>query len=121
MTSPKKRHVADGEDSTFDDLRIGPEIMLNRNRCILCYKCVRANKEAFGEYDLGAFERGNHTEINAAPGREVNNPFSGNLVEICPVGALTNTDWRYKIRVWLTSTDALDLPVYVVRHQYHVL
>jgi len=90
--------------STFDDKRIGPEIILNRNRCILCYKCVRSNKEAFGEYDLGVYERGNITEINAAPGEKVDNPFSGNLVEICPVGALTNTDWRYKIRVWLTKT-----------------
>jgi NADH-quinone oxidoreductase subunit G len=99
----KMRFTEGAEHTTFDDKRIGPEIILNRNRCILCYKCVRANKEAFGEYDLGAFERGNITEINAAPGREVTNPFSGNLVEICPVGALTNTDWRYKIRVWLTG------------------
>ncbi|MDD3731320.1 MAG: NADH-quinone oxidoreductase subunit NuoG [candidate division Zixibacteria bacterium] len=100
----KYRFVDDDMTTTFDDKRIGPEIILNRNRCILCYKCVRANKEAFGEYDLGAYERGNITEINAAPGRQVANPFSGNLVEICPVGALTNTDWRYKIRVWLTKT-----------------
>ncbi|MEW6050164.1 MAG: NADH-quinone oxidoreductase subunit NuoG [Candidatus Zixiibacteriota bacterium] len=99
----KRRHIPEGVKSTFDDLRIGPEIILNRNRCILCYKCVRSNKEAFGEYDLGAYERGNITEINAAPGELVDNPFSGNLVEICPVGALTNTDWRYKIRVWLTQ------------------
>ncbi|MFZ1683548.1 MAG: NADH-quinone oxidoreductase subunit NuoG [Candidatus Zixiibacteriota bacterium] len=100
----KKRRVDEDTKTTFDDKRIGPEIILNRNRCILCYKCVRSNKEAFGEYDLGAFERGNATEIDAAPGQQVNNPFSGNLVEICPVGALTNTDWRYKIRVWLTTT-----------------
>lgn len=100
----KNRFMGGVSDSTFDDLRLGPEIILNRNRCILCYKCVRANKEAFGEYDLGAFERGNITEINAAPGELVDNPFSGNLVEICPVGALTNSDWRYKIRVWLTKT-----------------
>jgi len=100
----KMRFIEGGEPTTFDDVRIGPEIVLNRNRCILCYKCVRANKEAFGEYDLGAYERGNITEINAAPGEQVDNPYSGNLVEICPVGALTNTDWRYKIRVWLTKT-----------------
>jgi len=100
----KMRFTEGGKPTTFDDIRIGPEIILNRNRCILCYKCVRANKEAFGEYDLGAFERGNITEINAAPGEQVDNPYSGNLVEICPVGALTNTDWRYKIRVWLTKT-----------------
>lgn len=100
----KNRFTDEGVTATFDDLRIGPEIVLNRNRCILCFKCVRANKEAFGEFDLGAYERGDITEINAAPGEQVDNPFSGNLVEICPVGALTNSDWRYKIRVWLTKT-----------------
>ncbi len=100
----KNRFVDEDTNTTFDDKKIGPEIILNRNRCILCYKCVRANKEAFGEFDLGAYERGNITEINAAPGQQVDNPFSGNLAEICPVGALTNSDWRYKIRVWLTQT-----------------
>jgi len=102
----KSRFVDEGMTTTFDDLRIGPEVILNRNRCILCYKCVRANKEAFGEYDLGVYERGNVAEINAAPGRQVANPFSGNLIEICPVGALTSDEWRYKIRVWLTQTAA---------------
>lgn len=106
----KYRFVDEGMTTTFDDLKIGPEIILNRNRCILCYRCVRANKEAFGEYDLGVYERGNIAEINAAPGQEVDNPFSGNLVEICPVGALTNSDWRYKIRVWLTKTVASICP-----------
>ncbi len=89
--------------STFDDYRIGPEIIRNQNRCILCYKCVRANKEVFGEHDLGAFYRGNVAEIDAAPGEQVDSLYSGNLVEICPVGALTNTDFRYKIRVWKTQ------------------
>ncbi|MCK4632742.1 MAG: NADH-quinone oxidoreductase subunit NuoG, partial [candidate division Zixibacteria bacterium] len=101
----KYRFVEEGEETkTFDDVQIGPEIILNRNRCILCYRCVRANKEAFGEYDLGVFERGNIAHINAAPGDQVDNPFSGNLSEICPVGALTSKNWRYKIRVWLTET-----------------
>jgi len=100
----KHRFIDETVKTTFDDIRIGPEIILNRNRCIRCYKCVRANKEAFGEYDLGVYERGNITEINVAPGEQVDNPFSGNLVENCPVGALTNSDWRYKIRVWLTQT-----------------
>jgi len=100
----KNRFVDEDTNTTFDDKKIGPEIILNRNRCVLCYKCVRANKEAFGELDLGAYERGNITEIHPAPGQQVDNPFSGNLVEICPVGALTSSDWRYKIRVWLTQT-----------------
>lgn len=122
----KLRKIEDNVGTTFDDIKIGPEIVLNRNRCILCYKCVRANKEAFGEYDLGAFERGNHTEINSAPGQQVDNPFSGNLVEICPVGALTNSDWRYKIRVWLTqqvasvcpfSSSGSNITLYKEKHQ----
>ncbi|MEP0826899.1 MAG: NADH-quinone oxidoreductase subunit NuoG [bacterium] len=98
----KYRFIRDRK-STFDDYRIGPEIIRNQNRCILCFKCVRANKEVFGEYDLGVFQRGNISEIDAAPGEKVDSIYSGNLVEICPVGALTNTDWRYKIRVWKTQ------------------
>jgi len=108
----KHRFGATENDTTFDDVVIGPEMVLNRNRCIRCYRCVRANKEAFGEFDLGAFERGNHTEINVAPGRRVDNPFSGNLTEVCPVGALTHMDWRYKIRVWLTQTASSICPFY---------
>jgi len=99
----KYRFIRDRE-STFDDWRLGPEVIRNQNRCILCYKCVRANKEIFGEHDLGAFQRGNMTEIDTLPGQPLDNLYSGNLVEICPVGALTNTDWRYKIRVWKTDT-----------------
>ncbi len=99
----KYRFIRD-KKSTFDDWRLGPEIVRNQNRCILCYRCVRSNKEIFGQFDLGAFQRGNMTEIDAAPGRKVESIYSGNLVEICPVGALTNTDWRYKIRVWKTDT-----------------
>ncbi len=99
---PKYRFKRDPK-STFDDYRIGPEIIRNQNRCILCYKCVRANKEIFGEHDLGVFQRGNLAEIDAAPGEKVDSLYSGNLVEICPVGALTNTDFRYKVRVWKTK------------------
>jgi NADH-quinone oxidoreductase subunit G len=100
----KYRFIEEGMDTTFDDLRIGPNMWLNRNRCIMCYRCVRANKEAFGEYDLGVYERGNISQIAPAPGEQVDNPFSGNLHEICPVGALTADDFRYKIRVWKTQT-----------------
>ncbi len=99
----KARNVRD-KNSTFDDLTIGPEMVRNQNRCILCYKCVNANQEAFGEHDIGAYQRGHHTEIDAVPGGQVESLYSGNLVEICPVGALTSSDWRYKIRVWNTQT-----------------
>lgn len=99
---PKFRYIVD-RNSTFDDLSIGPMIVRNQNRCIHCYKCVRFNKEIAGEGDLGAFERGYHTEINSIGPEGIANEYAGNTVEICPVGALTAKDWRYKIRVWLTQ------------------
>ncbi len=105
LREPKHRYVVD-EDSTFDDLRIGPEVIRNQNRCIHCYRCTRIVDEACFEDDLGAYQRGNHTEILPPPGKEIRNLYSGNVVEYCPVGALTNTDWRYKVRVWLTKQAA---------------
>lgn len=99
---PRQRFIVD-ENSTFDDLPIGPEIVRNQNRCIHCYRCVRIVDEVFDEDDLGAHERGHSTEILPPPGREIRNLYSGNVVENCPVGALTNRDFRYKIRVWLTK------------------
>jgi len=99
---PKFRYIVD-RNSTFDDLSIGPMIVRNQNRCIHCYKCVRFNKEIAGEGDLGAFERGYRTEINSIGPEGIANEYAGNTVEICPVGALTAKDWRYKIRVWLTQ------------------
>jgi len=100
----KKRRFVKNENSTFDDLRIGPEIIRNQNRCIHCYRCTRLVSERFFENDLGSYQRGAHTEILPPPGGEIRNMYSGNVVEYCPVGALTNSDWRYKIRVWKTFT-----------------
>jgi len=99
---PRQRFVVD-ENSTFDDLPIGPEIIRNQNRCIHCYRCTRIVDEICEEDDLGAYQRGHSTEILPPPGREIRNLYSGNVVEYCPVGALTNRDWRYKVRVWLTK------------------
>lgn len=99
---PKHRVIVDA-NSTFDDLPIGPEIIRNQNRCIHCYRCTRIVDEVAFEDDLGAYQRGYHTEILPPPGREIRNLYSGNIVEYCPVGALTNDDWRYKVRVWLTK------------------
>ena len=102
LQEPKHRTIVD-EKSTFDDLQIGPEIIRNQNRCIHCYRCTRIVDEACFEDDLGAYQRGYHTEILPPPNREIRNLYSGNVVEYCPVGALTNDDWRYKVRVWLTK------------------
>ncbi len=101
FTEEKRRHIVD-RNSTFDDLQIGPQIIRNQNRCIYCLKCIRFLKEIAGEYDMGAFERGWRSQINVLPHIPVSNVYSGNTVEICPVGALTAKSFRYKIRVWNT-------------------
>jgi NADH-quinone oxidoreductase chain G len=98
----KRRYIADPK-SKYDDLSIGTHIIRNMNRCILCRKCVRFINEIAGETDLGTFKRGSKTEINALPDIPLSNPYSGNVVEICPVGALTSKSFRYKIRVWQTK------------------
>lgn len=102
FTEEKRRYIVD-KNSTFDDLQIGPQIIRNQNRCIYCLKCIRFLKEIADEYDMGAFERGWRSQINVLPGVPVSNVYSGNAVEICPVGALTAKSFRYKIRVWKTK------------------
>lgn len=80
--------------------KIGPNVMLDAERCILCSRCIRFTDEVSKTNELGFINRGNHTEISVAPGRELDNPYSGNTVDICPVGALTDRDFRFKMRVW---------------------
>jgi len=79
---------------------IGPTIMLDQERCILCSRCVRFGDEITKTNDFGIFNRGDHAEINVYPGRELDNKYSGNVADICPVGALTDKDFRFKMRVW---------------------
>ena len=98
----KRRYLVDPK-AKYDDLAIGPHIIRNMNRCILCRKCVRFINEIAGEGDLGTFKRGSKTEINILPEIPIDNPYSGNVTEICPVGALTSKSFRYKIRVWQTK------------------
>ncbi|MCJ7457583.1 MAG: NADH-quinone oxidoreductase subunit NuoG [candidate division Zixibacteria bacterium] len=98
----KRRYIID-QTSTFDDLKIGPQVIRNQNRCIYCLKCIRFLKEIAGEYDMGAFIRGWRSEINVLPAIPIANVYSGNTVEICPVGALTAKSWRYLIRPWTAS------------------
>ena len=85
----------------FDDKPLGPEIILNRNRCIMCYKCVRIVRELAGEADLGVFKRGAFANISNLSEVAYADEFSGNTVEYCPVGALLSRSYRYTIREWL--------------------
>ena len=79
---------------------LGPNVLLNMNRCIQCTRCVRFTREVSGTGELGFFNRGARTEIGVFPGKPLDNPLSTNVVDICPVGALTSTRFRFAERVW---------------------
>ncbi len=79
---------------------IGPNVMLDQERCILCTRCVRFTDNISKTHELGVFERGDHSQVDVYPGKELDNNYSGNVVDICPVGALTDKDFRFKCRVW---------------------
>ena len=82
--------------------------MLDSERCILCSRCVRFSDEITKTSELGIVNRGDHSEITVHPDQELNNPYSGNVVDLCPVGALTDKDFRFKCRVWyLKSADSI--------------
>ncbi|MGA2443971.1 MAG: 2Fe-2S iron-sulfur cluster-binding protein [Opitutaceae bacterium] len=84
--------------------RLGPRVMLDDERCILCSRCVRFCKEIAGDDVLGFVDRGSYTTLTCYPGRKLENNYSLNTVDICPVGALTSTDFRFKMRVWFLKT-----------------
>jgi NADH-quinone oxidoreductase subunit G len=84
----------------FKATPIGPWVNLDSERCILCSRCVRFTNEITKTYEMALVNRGDHSEITIFPGKEVNNKYSGNLVDICPVGALTDRDFRFQCRVW---------------------
>ncbi len=89
---------------------LGKRLLLDRERCILCTRCVRFLREVTGTGELGVFERGARTEIGHYEDRRIDNAYSGNLVEICPVGAITDTDFRFKTRVWCLERGASICP-----------
>jgi len=78
----------------------GPDVVFDSERCILCTRCVRFCKEISKTNELGIFERGDTAQIATFPGKKLDNPYAGNTVDVCPVGALTSKDFRFKIRVW---------------------
>jgi NADH-quinone oxidoreductase subunit G len=81
-------------------VQLGPRVTLDDERCILCSRCIRFCQEIAKDDVLGFVDRGSHTILTAHPGRRLENNYSLNTVDICPVGALTNTDFRFKMRVW---------------------
>src|SRR5256884_9193684 len=79
---------------------IGPLVVLDQERCILCARCTRFLDEVTKTSELGIFARGDHCYIDLFPGKRLDNLYSGNVVDVCPVGALTSKDFRFKARVW---------------------
>ena len=79
---------------------IGPYVILDQERCVLCSRCVRFTSDVTQTGELGIFQRATHSEVNIYPGRELTNNYSGNVVDICPVGALLDRDFRYQMSVW---------------------
>jgi len=87
---------------------LGEMVMLDQERCVLCSRCIRFFDHVTGTGEMQFFNRGDHVEIGTFEGRPLENPYSGNVVDICPVGALTSRDFRFKCRVWfLNSTDSV--------------
>jgi len=93
------RRVFDGE-GVRADVDFGPTLMLNRNRCIMCTRCVRFMREVDGDAQIGIFQRGNASEIATFEEQGVISLLSGNLMDVCPVGAITTRDYRFKTRPW---------------------
>ena len=83
--------------------------MLDQERCILCARCTRFFDEVTHTSELAIFERGDHNEIDIYPGRKVDNKYACNMVDICPVGALTEKDFRFRMRVWYLHRDGLGM------------
>ena len=85
-------------------VRFGPTIVYDAERCIMCTRCVRFCDEVVGDHVLDMRERGNKNEITVSPGRELNHKYTLMTEHVCPVGALTSRDFRFKARVWFLRT-----------------
>ncbi|HWB58518.1 MAG TPA: 2Fe-2S iron-sulfur cluster-binding protein, partial [Chthoniobacteraceae bacterium] len=82
------------------NVEVGPRVTLDAERCVLCSRCIRFMKEVAHDDVLGFVDRGSHSTIAVHPGKKLDSNYSLNTVDICPVGALTSTDFRFKMRVW---------------------
>ena len=87
---------------------LGSNVMLDQERCVLCARCTRFTSDITKTNELGIIGRGDHARVSTMPGKKLDNPYAMNVVDLCPVGALTSKDFRFKQRVWfLTSTHSI--------------
>lgn len=91
------------ERRTFEKIDIGPYIKLHMTRCIMCWRCVYLTQQITPERVHGIIGRGDHAEISTYIERSVESEFSGNVIDVCPVGALTDRTFRFKSRVWFLN------------------
>ncbi|HEX8371923.1 MAG TPA: molybdopterin-dependent oxidoreductase [Chthoniobacterales bacterium] len=92
------------------NVQLGPRVTLDDERCILCSRCIRFMKEVANDDVLGFTDRGSYSTLSCHPDRTLDSNYSLNTVDLCPVGALTNTDFRFKMRVWfLKETKTIDV------------
>ncbi|MFN0013023.1 MAG: 2Fe-2S iron-sulfur cluster-binding protein [Saprospiraceae bacterium] len=91
------------ERRTFDKIDIGDHIKLHMTRCILCYRCVQVADQLTEGRVHGVVNRGDHAEISTYIEKAIENEFSGNVIDVCPVGALTDRTFRFKSRVWFLN------------------
>jgi NADH-quinone oxidoreductase subunit G len=97
MEFPRREFDGDGVKADVD---FGPTLMLNRNRCIMCTRCVRFMREVDGDAQINIIDRGYGSEIATFQEEGVHSLLSGNLMDVCPVGAITTRDYRFKARPW---------------------
>jgi NADH-quinone oxidoreductase subunit G len=93
----------DFERRTFEKIDIGDKIQLHMTRCILCYRCVKTADQITDNRVHGVLNRGDVAEISTYIEKAIDNDFSGNVIDVCPVGALTDKTFRFKSRVWFTK------------------
>ncbi len=91
------------ERRTFDRIDIGDKVQLHMNRCILCYRCTYVADQITDNRVHGILGRGDASEISTYIEKAIDNDFSGNVIDVCPVGALTDKTFRFKNRVWFTK------------------
>ncbi len=92
------------------NIELGPRVTLDAERCVLCSRCIRFMKEVANDDVLGFVDRGSFSTIACHPDRQLDSNYSLNTVDICPVGALTSSDFRFKMRVWfLQETKTIDV------------
>ncbi|MBI3992440.1 MAG: molybdopterin-dependent oxidoreductase [Candidatus Lambdaproteobacteria bacterium] len=106
---------------------VGSFIMLERNRCIHCSRCERFSRDIVGTHDFGVFLRSHELTFDTFEDQQITHKFQGNLADICPVGAITNRDWRFKKRAWKLRKTKSVCPdcstgcnVTIEQHQNHI-